>query len=327
MNIVFMGTPDFAVQTLRALYAAGHNISMVVTQPDKPRGRHGTLQRSEVAKEAELLGLSVMTPERIRTDAAAKELLRVLAPDVIVVTAFGQILPQDVLDIPKYGCINVHASLLPKYRGAAPIQWAILNGDAVSGVTTMQMNAGLDTGDILEQRILTLDKEETGGSLFDKLALLGGELVVHTLKELEAGRITPVPQDDAFATKVTTFTKESGRIDWTKSAAELERKVRGLNPWPSAFTTLRGKTLKLWDTDVVEETALASMRVVAQLGGTETEAPKDAALCEAEAGALATDGKRMAVRCGEGWLLLNEVQLEGKKRMPAADFLRGHSFG
>ncbi len=324
MRVVFMGTPDFAVSTLDALYKAGHEISLVVTQPDRPKGRHGEAQKSDVRIAAEELGIPVITPQKIRSDEEAKSLLAAQSPDVIVVTAFGQILPQDILDLPKYGCINVHASLLPKYRGAAPIQWAVLNGDEESGVTTMQMDAGLDTGDILLTKKLKLDPKETGGSLFDKLASLGGELIVETLAALEEGNLTPTPQDPAKATKVGLFTKSSGLINWADPAIRIERQIRGLNPWPSAYTFLSGKQLKLWDSDVVSEDDLKAydLKEVAILDSSRDAAESD----PAKAGRLLADQKHLIARCGENYLQINELQLEGKKRMRAEDFLRGYHF-
>lgn len=323
LKIVFMGTPDFAVATLDALEKAGYEIPLVITQPDRPRGRHGEAQKSDVRIAAEHYGIPVATPERIRKDEELKARLRALQPDAIVVTAFGQILPKDILEIPKYGCINVHASLLPKYRGAAPVQWAVLNGDAESGVTAMQMDEGLDTGDILMMKRILLDPKETGGSLFDKLAKLGGELIVETLEALQAGTAVRTPQDPAAASKVGLFTKTSGQIDWTAPAVQIERQIRGLNPWPSAYTYLGGKQLKLWDADVRSEEAL------------ENGALTEAAVCTGEraaepsegtAGRVYADPKRMLIRCGEGVLEIRELQLEGKKRMKTEDFLRGHRF-
>lgn len=324
MKVIFMGTPDFAVATLDALVKAGYEIPLVITQPDRPKGRHGEAQKSDVRIAAERYGIPVATPERIRKDEALKDEMRALAPDVIVVTAFGQILPKDILEIPKYGCVNVHASLLPKYRGAAPVQWAVLNGDAESGVTTMQMDEGLDTGDILMMKRIPLDQKETGGTLFDKLAKLGGELIVETLEGLAAGSITPVAQDASRATKVGLFTKTSGRIDWTEDAAVIERKIRGLNPWPSAYSFLGGKQLKLWDADVLtdEECKQYPLPEVAVM-----MPERDATMPEGtKAGHVYADQKMLVVRCGHGALRIRELQLEGKKRMKAEDFLRGHRF-
>ena len=325
LKIVFMGTPDFAVATLNALEKAGYDIPLVITQPDRPKGRHGEAQKSDVRIAAENYGIPVATPECIRKDEELKARLRSIAPDAIVVTAFGQILPKDILEIPKYGCVNVHASLLPKYRGAAPVQWAVLNGDPESGVTTMQMDEGLDTGDILMVKRLPLDPKETGGSLFEKLAKLGGELIVETLEALAAGTAVRTPQNSAEATKVGLFTKTSGQIDWTTPASAIERKIRGLNPWPSAYTFLGGKQLKLWDADVLPEEALAQGEL--PLVSICTQARDAAPTMEADVpGCVYADAQRMILRCGEGLLEIRELQLEGKKRMKTEDFLRGHRF-
>ena len=222
-------------------------------------------------------------------------------PDAIVVVAFGQILPKAILDIPKYGCINVHASLLPKYRGAAPIQWAVIDGEEVSGVTTMLMNEGLDTGDMLEKIEYVLDKKETGGSLFDKLSTLGGELILSTLEKLENGTITRTPQGDAVTSYAKMLQKSMGKIDWTMEAVKIERLIRGLNPWPSAYTSLKGKTVKIWAAEVE--------------GGQTTGNP----------GRVTVTKEKLLVECGEGFLSITELQLEGKKRMDTAAFLRGFS--
>ncbi|ETP73950.1 methionyl-tRNA formyltransferase [Lachnospiraceae bacterium JC7] len=325
MKVIFMGTPDFAVSTLDYLYKAGHDISLVVTQPDRPKGRHGEAQKSDVRIAAENYGIPVITPLKIRSDEEAKQLLRDQAPDVIVVTAFGQILPQEILDIPKYGCINVHASLLPRYRGAAPIQWAVLNGDEESGVTTMMMDAGLDTGDILMTKKLRLDKKETGGSLFDKLAALGGELIVETLEAIEKGTLTRTPQDASLATKVGLFTKSSGLIDWSRPAVEIERKIRGLNPWPSAYTFLSGKQLKLWDADVLTASEIKEFDLQ-EVSVLETDRDPEKAEHEKSAKLFSDKKKLLIASCGEDYLRLNELQLEGKKRMTAEDFLRGYRY-
>ena len=302
MKVVFMGTPDFAVETLKAIAGAGHDIAAVVTQPDKPRGRSGALMFSAVKEEAVNLGIEcILQPEKARDEAFIQQ-IRDINPDVIVVVAYGKILPKSLLDIPKYGCINVHASLLPKYRGAAPIQWSVINGDEYSGVTTMFMGEGLDTGDILLQKSIKLDKKETGGSLFDKLSVIGAELLVETLVELKNGTVKRIPQDESQATQVTVFDKSFGKIDFNKSATDIERLIRGLNPWPSAFTSLNGKTLKLWDADVTE--------------------------CNENvpAGSIVSVGKEsFVVKCGEDALEVKELQLEGKKRMNCGDFLRGYN--
>ena len=251
MNLIFMGTPDFAVGTLEALIDAGHDVKLVVTQPDKPKGRGKTVQFPPVKECAVAHGIEVYQPKKIR-EPECVEYLRQYDADLIVVAAFGQILPKEILDMPKYGCINVHASLLPKYRGAAPIQWAVINGDKVSGVTIMRMDVGLDTGDMIAKEEVVLDEKETGGSLFDKLSEVGAQLCVRVIPEIEAGTAVYTKQEEAQATHTTMIKKQLGDIDWTKTAKEIECLIRGLNPWPSAYTRLNGKTLKIWDADVVE---------------------------------------------------------------------------
>lgn len=319
MRVIFMGTPDFAVSTAEALAEAGHEIALAVTQPDKPKGRGNKMQFPPVKEWAMEKGIPVFQPARIRA-AEAVETLRDYAPDIIVVAAFGQILPEEILKLPPYGCVNVHASLLPKYRGAAPIQWAVINGDKVSGVTTMQMGVGLDDGDMLLKREVELAEDETGGSLFDKLAKAGGELCVETLEALEKKTVTPEPQNEAEATHVGMIKKSLGRMDFSRSAEELERLVRGLNPWPSAFTRLEDKTLKIWKAAVRAELpensaqgAKADLRAAAVLA----EHPTPGMICR-------MNEEGIWVLTGRDYLLLQEIQMEGKKRMSAADFLRGH---
>ena len=300
MNLIFMGTPDFAVGTLEALIDAGHDVKLVVTQPDKPKGRGKTVQFPPVKECAVAHGIEVYQPKKIR-EPECVEYLRQYDADLIVVAAFGQILPKEILDMPKYGCINVHASLLPKYRGAAPIQWAVINGDKVSGVTIMRMDVGLDTGDMIAKEEVVLDEKETGGSLFDKLSEVGAQLCVRVIPEIEAGTVVYTKQEEAQATHTTMIKKQLGDIDWTKTAKEIECLIRGLNPWPSAYTRLNGKTLKIWDADVVETES-------GKKAGTVVEAQAD----------------RFLVQTGAGCLELREVQLEGKKRMAADAFLRGN---
>ena len=252
MKIIFMGTPDFAVGTLRSLAEAGHEITLVVSQPDKPKGRGHAMVPTPVKAVAEELGIPVFQPVKIRE---AKDVLEKTEADVCVVAAFGQIIPASILHMKKYGCINVHASLLPKYRGAAPIQWAVIDGEKESGVTIMQMDEGLDTGDMLAKAIVPLDGKETGGSLFDKLSEAGGRLCVETLAKLEKGEITPEKQGESPTAYASMLDKKMGNIDWNKSAVVIERLVRGLNPWPSAYTHLDGKTLKIWACDVLPQSA------------------------------------------------------------------------
>lgn len=301
MRVVFMGTPDFSVPALENI-AKKYEVVAVVTQQDRPKGRGHKMQYTPVKEKAIELEIPVYQPKRVK-DHEFVDILKTLKPDVIVVIAFGQILSKEILELPKYGCINVHASLLPKYRGAAPIQWAVINGDKKSGVTTMYMAEGLDTGDIIDTSEIVLDEKETGGSLFDKLADLGGKLILNTLDKLETGTAIRTRQDDARSTYAGKITKELGKIDFTKSAAEIERLIRGLNPWPSAFTYMDDKMLKIWNADVLEET-------VEEDPGTITEVNK----------------KFIKVATGEGYLLLKEIQLEGKKRMNVTSFLNGYNF-
>ena len=303
MNVVFMGTPDFSVGTLEEIIKAGHTVSAVVTQPDKPKGRGGAVAMSPVKEVALKNGLTVLQPVKASNPEFVEE-LRGYNPDVIVVVAFGQLLPKAIIDMPKYGCINVHASLLPKYRGASPIQWAVIDDCEYSGVTTMKMNEGLDTGDILLVEKVKLDKKETAGSLFDKLSEVGAKLLVDTLKQKEAGTIKPVVQNDSEATYVKMINKSFGEIDFNLSAKRIECLIRGLNPWPSAYTHLNGKMLKIWDADVCEDEENSTDNAV----GTVTKVNKNS----------------FVVKCGDGSLIINEVQLEGKKRMDAGSFLRGN---
>ena len=301
MRIVFMGSPDFAVGSLQALCESGkHEILAVVTQPDRPKGRGNKLLQTPVKEYALAQGLTVYQPQKVKTPEFV-ELLHELQPELIVVAAFGQFLSKEILELPKYGCINVHASLLPKYRGAAPIQYAIIKGEKESGVTIMQMDIGMDTGDMLEKMVVTLDPKETGGSLFDRLSTAGGDLILSTLQKAEAGTLTPVKQPEEEATYAGMLTKALGKIDWAKDAVQIERLIRGLNPWPSAYTAYEGKTLKLWDADVVTEESAA-------VPGTVVRVEKDS----------------FFVQTGSGLLKVNELQLEGKKRMDAAAFLRGY---
>ena len=299
MKIIFMGTPDFAVGTLRSLAEAGHEITLVVSQPDKPKGRGHAMVPTPVKVVAEELGIPVFQPVKIRE---TKDVLEKTEADVCVVAAFGQIIPASILHMKKYGCINVHASLLPKYRGAAPIQWAVIDGEKESGVTIMQMDEGLDTGDMLAKAIVPLDEKETGGSLFDKLSEAGGRLCVETLAKLEKDEITPEKQGESPTAYASMLDKKMGNIDWNKSAVVIERLVRGLNPWPSAYTHLDGKTLKIWACDVLPQSASKGE------SGEILEVTKDA----------------IHVQTGDGILVLREIQLAGKARMDAGAFLRGY---
>lgn len=302
MDVIFMGTPDFAVGTLEALIEAGHRITMVVTQPDKPKGRGHSVQYTPVKEAALRHGLPIYQPMKIREELSVKYLEQVPA-DVIVVVAFGQLIPKSILEMKKYGCINVHASLLPAYRGAAPIQWAVINGEKESGVTTMQMDEGLDTGDMLLKTVVPLEEKETGGSLFDKLSAAGAALAAETLEKLEAGQIVPEKQGETTTAYASMLTKEMGRIDWSRDAVSIERLVRGLNPWPSAYTKLKGKTMKIWECEVVDSDA--SKGVCGEI--------------------LKVTKNAMIVQTKDGALAIRELQLEGKKRMDAGAFLRGFS--
>ncbi len=300
MKIIFMGTPDFAVGTLQALAEAGHEMQLVVSQPDKPRGRGKEMQPTPVKAEALKLGIPVETPAKVR-DEAFLEKLEALAPDAIVVAAFGQIIPQRLLDIPKYGCFNVHASLLPAYRGAAPIQRAVMDGQKESGVTIMRMDAGLDTGDMVSRVVLPLAEDETGGSLFDKLSAAGAKLLVDTLPAIQEGRAVFEKQPEESTTDYAAMIrKQDGKIDWSQPAVKIERLVRAMNPWPSAYTGLNGKMLKIWKAEVVEETGAKEPGQI-----------------------LALENDGILVQTGAQSLRIKELQIEGKKRMSADAFLRG----
>ncbi len=301
MKIVYMGTPDFSVGALEAIIRAGHQVAAVVTQPDKAKGRSAQMQCSPVKECALRYGIPVFQPVRIRTPEAVRELEKYEA-DVFVVAAFGQILSRQILEMPRYGCINIHASLLPKYRGAAPINQCIIDGEKETGVTIMQMDAGVDTGDILTQKKVILEDKETAQTLFDKLAQAGADLIVETLPMIERGEITPVKQDESLASHVKMMDKAMGKIDWTQDAVCIERLVRGLNPWPSAYTYCKGKSVKIWSSD-----ALTGDTDSTALPGTITAVAKDS----------------FDVACGRGILRIYELQLEGKKRMDAKSFLLG----
>ena len=299
LKTVFMGTPEFAVGTLQGLLEAGVNLVGVYTQPDRPKGRGKKLTPPPVKELAQSHGIPVFQPLKLRAPEAVAE-LQGLAPDLIVVVAYGQILPQSVLDIPKFGCINVHASLLPKYRGAAPINKAIIDGETVTGITTMLMDAGLDTGDMLVKKSLEIGPDETAGELHDRLAVLGRQTMEETLQLLLNGALQPVKQHDAESTYAPMMKKEDGLVDWSLSAQEIHDRVRGFAPWPGAYTTLDGEVLKLARTEVVEGAGTAGLVISAGPSGVD-------------------------VACGDGVLRIGALQLPGKKMLPAADFLRGHN--
>lgn len=302
MKIVYMGTPDFAVPPLAALVENGYEVTAVITQPDKPKGRGKTLMPTPVKEEALKHEIPVYQPAKVR-DPEFLETLQKLEPDMIIVAAFGQIIPKVILDMPKYGCINIHASLLPKYRGAAPIQQAVIDGEKESGVTIMKMGTGLDTGDMISQAVVELREDETGGSLFDRLAETGAELLIRTIPSIENGTAVYTKQPEESPTPYAAMiTKQMGLLDFSKSAVVLERLVRGMNPWPSAYTFLNNKTLKVWKCSV------ESGSCGKDVPGTITD----------------VDKKGIHVACGEGTLILEDVQLEGKKRMETDAFLRGY---
>ncbi len=300
MNVIFMGTPDFAVGTLNALIDAGHEVVLVVTQPDKPKGRGKNLQYPPVKECALSHGIEVFQPQRVREPENVSRLQRYEA-DIIVVAAFGQILPEEILNMPGYGCINVHASLLPKYRGASPIQWAVINGDSVTGVTIQRMDKGIDTGDIIAKREVPIAPDETGGSLFDKLSEVGAKLCVEAVEMIGQGTAVYTPQNHKEATHTSMISKELGCIDWNQPAKRIECLVRGLNPWPSAYTHFNQKTLKIWKSAALNDSSDLAPGCVAKV-------TKD----------------EIRVQTGEGMLVLLEVQLEGKKRMTCDAFLRGN---
>ena len=319
MKIVFMGTPDLAAEVLDTMMKSGCEVTLAVTQPDRPKGRGKSVIKTPVHECADKWGIPVFSPVRVKRPEAV-ERLREEAPDLIVVAAFGQILSKEILDLPRLGCVNVHASLLPAYRGAAPIQWAVINGEEKSGVTIMQMDEGLDTGDILLQEEIPLAADETGESLYNKMASLGGKLLVKALPMIEQGTITPIKQDDAASCYAPMLKKEMGNIDWTMPAVRIERLVRGLNSWPGAYTFMNGKMLKIWGAEVCGEEAGAVAASAAETGAVAADAPE----AGAEPGTVVrTDKKKIYVACGEGVLALTEVQYEGKKRMSTQAFLLG----
>jgi methionyl-tRNA formyltransferase len=300
MKLVFCGTPEFAVPTLEAVIAAGHAVALVVTQPDRAAGRGMEMQAPPVKQVALERGLPVMQPEKIKNNAEFRARLEEIRPDAILVVAYGRIIPQWMLELPRFGNINLHGSLLPKYRGAAPIQWAVANGEAVTGVTTMRLDAGLDTGDMLLAQVCPIGQEETAVDVYGCLAPLGAELMVKTLSGLECGAIFPQAQDHSLATLAPILKREDGWIDFSRTAQQIYDRWRGFQPWPGAHTVLRGKKL------IVQKMCVAGAG-------------------DGEAGVVRVDGDVLYVGCGGGGLIrLDEVQMEGKRRMSAAEFLRGN---
>ncbi|KLU61021.1 methionyl-tRNA formyltransferase [Peptococcaceae bacterium CEB3] len=339
MRLVFMGTPDFAVPSLEALVGAGHEVVGVFTQPDRPAGRGRQMKASAVKTAALALGLPVFQPERVKTPEAVAQLGR-LAPECIVVVAYGQILSPEILALPPRGCVNVHASLLPDYRGAAPIQWAVIRGERVTGITTMLMNEGLDTGDTLLRAEYPLSAETTGGEAHEALARLGARLLLKTLTSLEAGTLQPVPQSGQ-GSYAPLLTRKDEKIDWEAGSWAIHNLIRGLNPWPGAYTTFRGEGLKVWRsspppgerfpgknyTGVGDKQRGSGQRVAgsgnSDLTLTEVAGGADGSLGHSAGEVLRIEGDGLAVRTGDGWLKIREVQPAGKRRMPARDFCLG----
>lgn len=300
MRIIFMGTPDFAVGVLQAIIEAGHEVVAVYTQPDKPKGRGKTMQFPPVKVQALSCQIPVYQPEKVRDEAVVEQMSK-YQPDVIVVVAFGQILPESILNLPPLGCINVHASLLPKYRGAAPIQRVIMDGETVSGVTTMYMAKGLDTGDMIDKIEVPIDPKETGGSYHDKLMEAGARLCVSTLQQIEQGTAKRIPQDDSLSCYAHMLNKAMGELDFHQPAAKLDCLIRGLNPAPSAYSYIDGKILKIFEADVTESESQSEPGTV-----------------------IAVDKQSFTVQCGAQALRIKTVQLEGKKQMPVSAFLLGY---
>lgn len=299
LNLVFCGTPRFAVPTLEKLVEVGFLVRLVVTQPDKPSGRGMELAASPVKRRALELGLPITQPEKIKTNEEFRAQLLACEPEAIIVVGYGRIIPQWMIDLPALGNINLHGSLLPKYRGAAPIQWAIASGEKITGVTTMRIDAGLDTGDILLQKEMPVTPDDTAQTIAPRLAAIGADLMIETLRGLQAGTVHPRPQDDSQASLAPILKKEDGQIDFRRTAQEIYNRLRGFQPWPGAFTTFRGKNLHVWSARPLTQT-----------------------LPPAE---LAIEGEHLAVGCAQGTSLeLLEIQLEGKKRMAAQNFLNGY---
>ena len=305
LNLVFCGTPRFAVPTLEKLVAAGHSVPLVVTQPDRPSGRGMAVAVSPVKDAAMRMGIAMVQPATIKNNAEFRDQLSVIAPDAIIVVGYGRIIPQWMIDLPRLGNLNLHASLLPKYRGAAPIQWAIANGESATGVTTMRIDAGLDTGDILMQREILIGPEGTAETLGAELAFIGADLMVETLRELDTGHVRPTPQDHAQATLAPILKKEDGRMDFARTARELFNRLRGFQPWPGAFTIFKGRTLQVHRAQPIRHAVALAL------------------------GEIAVEGTRLFVGCGNDQdanttLELFEVQLEGKRRMTAQEFINGY---
>lgn len=306
MRIIFMGTPEFAVPVLESLINSRHEVVASVTQPDRPKGRGKNMQFSPVKECALAHNIPVMQPVNVSVPEVIDE-LRAYEPELIVVVAFGQFVTKKIREMPKYGCINVHASLLPKYRGAGPIQWAVINGEKESGVTTMYMCREIDKGDMLLKDTVTLDPKETGDSLHDKLSMMGGPLLLKTIDQLEDGNAVRIPQCEEESTYAPKLEKTMGNIDWTMDADRIERLVRGLNSWPGTFTKIHGKTVKIWDCDVVRQETLTENQAAAKPGTV-----------------IVSEKDQLIVKAGNGALSLRMLQPEGKKNMTVDAYLRGY---
>ncbi len=301
MKIVFMGTPEFAIPSLDMLLKEGYDVAAVVTQPDKPKGRGNKMSPPPVKEYAMEHGIEVLQPEKVKTEEFVEK-IKAINPDLLVTAAYGKILPKSVLDIPKHGCINVHGSLLPKYRGAAPIQWSIINGEKVTGITTMYTDVGMDTGDMLVKAEIEITEDMTAGELHDKLSVLGAEVLKETLKRLENGTLERIPQNDEEATYAPMMTKETGCIDWSKSSREIHNLVRGTNPWPGAYTFYNDKKMKIWMTSVISDEEHDSK------AGTILKVSKDG----------------IVVACGLGKLIIKEIQFENARKMSVEEYICGH---
>ncbi len=302
MNVIFMGTPEFAVPTLKALNEKGHEIKLVVTQPDKPSGRGKKLKKSEVKEAAEQLGLPVFQPDKIKKPENI-EVLKSYNPDVIVVVAYGQLLNKEILDLPKYGCINVHASLLPKLRGAAPLNWAIINGETHTGVTTMKMDVGLDTGDMLLKAEVEIDEEMNVGNLHDILMHMGANLLIETLDRLERNDMVPEKQDDSLSCYAPMFNNENRKINWNLNAKNIHDLIRGLSPWPTAYFTMDDKTVKVYESKYTNEKTNYQPGYV-----------------------IKADNDGIYVAASDGVVILKEIQMPGKNKMKIDAYLRGNKF-
>lgn len=300
MKVIFMGTPDFAVPTLKGLINE-YGVEAVLTQPDRPRGRGNKVTPSPIKEVATAYNISVLQPENLRKERDIIDQIKEIKPDIIVVVAYGQILPKEVLDIPKFGCINVHASLLPKYRGAAPYQWAVINGEETTGVTTMYMAEGLDTGDMILKSEIPIEDKDTAGTIHDKLSVIGAKVLLDTLKLIEQNQAPREKQDDSRSTYAPMLKKKDGLIDWNKSSEDIYNLIRGLNPWPSAYTYLDGKILKVWEANISENKYEGLPGQIIDI-----------------------EDDQLLVKTGDGILLLKEIQLQGRKRMPVKEFLKGY---